>query len=202
VEKVLKFNRIGAPGWWWNGRVMRSTTFGFWQIKLLNSLLPVVRPIDRFLPFPHLSWIMILRVGEQVQESAVQAATPTLQPAQSNYPQVKPFLTSCLPQSFLQVVQTAPESSKLHRRTVKRPENGSKVIRVLQSLNRDGNSDVAPRLMELFDAGKPSNVTCFTVNGTYSEICCLMFSNSTKLKNGIHQSSNTLVAHRASDMRS
>jgi glycosyltransferase involved in cell wall biosynthesis len=87
VEKVLKFNRIGAPGWWWNGRVMRSTTFGFWQIKLLNSLLPVVRRIDRFLPFPHLSWIMILRVGEQVQESAAQAATHTLQPAQSNYPQ-------------------------------------------------------------------------------------------------------------------
>jgi glycosyltransferase involved in cell wall biosynthesis len=87
VEKVLKFNRIGTPGWWWNGRVMRSTTFGFWQIKLLNSLLPVTRPIDRFLPFPHLSWIMILRVGEQVQESAAQATTPTLQPAQSNYPQ-------------------------------------------------------------------------------------------------------------------
>jgi glycosyltransferase involved in cell wall biosynthesis len=86
VEKVLKFNRIGAPGWWWNGRVMRSTTFGFWQIKLLNSLLPVVRPIDRFLPFPHLSWIMILRVGEQVQESAAQATAHTLQPAQGNYP--------------------------------------------------------------------------------------------------------------------
>ena len=83
VEKVLKFNRIGAPGWWWNGIVMKSTTFGFWQIKLLNTLLPIVRPIDRFLPFPHLSWIMILRVGEQVQESAA-AAPQTLIPAQGN----------------------------------------------------------------------------------------------------------------------
>jgi len=61
IEKVLKFNRIGAPGWWWNGRVLKKTTFGFWQIKLLNVLVPLVRPIDRFLPFPHLSWIMILR---------------------------------------------------------------------------------------------------------------------------------------------
>jgi len=61
IEKVLKFNHIGAPGWWWNGKVLKKDTFGFWQIKLLNLLIPVVRPIDRFLPFPHLSWIMILR---------------------------------------------------------------------------------------------------------------------------------------------
>jgi len=27
----------------------------------LNTLVPIVKPIDRFLPFPHLSWIMILR---------------------------------------------------------------------------------------------------------------------------------------------
>jgi len=82
VEKVLKFNRIGAPGWWWNGRILKKTTFGFWQIKLLNTLLPVVRPIDRFLPFPHLSWIMILRVDERLQESPAQAAPQTLLPAQ------------------------------------------------------------------------------------------------------------------------
>jgi glycosyltransferase involved in cell wall biosynthesis len=87
VEKVLKFNRIGAPGWWWNGRVLKKNTFGFWQIKILNTLLPVVRPIDRFLPFPHLSWIMILRVDEQAQESAAQAAPQTLLPAQGSYPQ-------------------------------------------------------------------------------------------------------------------
>jgi glycosyltransferase involved in cell wall biosynthesis len=61
IENVLKFNRIGAPGWWWNGKVLKKNTFGFWQIKLLNTLIPLVRPIDRFLPFAHLSWIMILR---------------------------------------------------------------------------------------------------------------------------------------------
>jgi glycosyltransferase involved in cell wall biosynthesis len=68
VEKVIKFNRIGSPGWWWNGKVLKKTTFGFWQIKLLNSLVPFVRPIDRFLPLPHLSWIVILRVEERRQE--------------------------------------------------------------------------------------------------------------------------------------
>jgi 2-polyprenyl-3-methyl-5-hydroxy-6-metoxy-1,4-benzoquinol methylase len=74
VEHMLKFNRVGAPGWWWNGRVLKKKTFGFWQIKLLNVLVPLARPIDRFLPFPHLSWIVILRAGEQVaaQGSAEQ----------------------------------------------------------------------------------------------------------------------------------
>lgn len=66
VEKVLKFNRIGTPGWWLNGRVLKKETFGFWQIKLLNFLVPFVRPIDRFLPFPHLSWIVILHANPQV----------------------------------------------------------------------------------------------------------------------------------------
>jgi glycosyltransferase involved in cell wall biosynthesis len=68
VEKVLKFNRIGSPGWWWNGKVLKKTTFGFWQIKVLNALVPFVRPIDRFLPLPHLSWIVLLRTDEAVQE--------------------------------------------------------------------------------------------------------------------------------------
>ena len=76
VEKVLKFNRIGTPGWWWNGRILKKRTFGLWQIKFLNLLVPVVRPIDRFLPFPHLSWIVILRAnpqaaGERNRESSL-----------------------------------------------------------------------------------------------------------------------------------
>jgi glycosyltransferase involved in cell wall biosynthesis len=61
VEKILKFNRIGSPAWWWNGKVLKRTTFGLWQLKVLNTLLLLVRPIDRFLPFAPLSWIVILR---------------------------------------------------------------------------------------------------------------------------------------------
>ena len=84
VETILKFNRIGAPGWWWNGRVLKKKTFGLWQMKLLNFLLPVVRPVDRFLPFPHLSWIVILRVDERAQESPANAAAPALMPAEDH----------------------------------------------------------------------------------------------------------------------
>lgn len=68
VEKVLKFNRIGSPAWWWNGKALKRTTFGLWQLKVLNTLIPLVRPIDRFLPFAPLSWIVILRNESQTDE--------------------------------------------------------------------------------------------------------------------------------------
>ena len=89
VEKVLKFNRIGSPGWWWNGRILKRKTFGFWQIKLLNALVPLVRHVDRFLPFPHLSWIAILRTEEERQGQERQACTngQSVLTAQGNHPQ-------------------------------------------------------------------------------------------------------------------
>lgn len=61
IEAVLSFNRFGSPAWWLNGRLLRRKTFGLWQIKMLNFLTPLVRGIDRFLPFPPLSIIAILR---------------------------------------------------------------------------------------------------------------------------------------------
>jgi glycosyltransferase involved in cell wall biosynthesis len=75
VDQILKFNRIGAPGWWLNGRVLKKETFGFWQMKLLNLLVPLVRPIDRFLPFPHLSWIVILEANSQVEGEPTRETT-------------------------------------------------------------------------------------------------------------------------------
>jgi glycosyltransferase involved in cell wall biosynthesis len=83
VEKVLKFNRVGALGWWLNGRVMKKETFGLWQIKFLNLLIPLIRPIDRFLPFPHLSWIVVLHANPQVSSELTTdsaAAHPALSP--------------------------------------------------------------------------------------------------------------------------
>lgn len=68
VQKVIKFNRIGSPAWWWNGKILKRTTFSLWQLKVLNTLLPLVRPIDRFLPFAPLSWIVILRNDGQADE--------------------------------------------------------------------------------------------------------------------------------------
>jgi SAM-dependent methyltransferase len=75
VEKMLTFNRIGSPGWWLNGRILKRETFGLGQIKMLNALVPIIRPIDRFLPFPHLSWIVILRANAQRDGEVSTGAT-------------------------------------------------------------------------------------------------------------------------------
>jgi glycosyltransferase involved in cell wall biosynthesis len=85
VETVLKFNRIGAPGWWLNGRILKKETFGLWQMKLLNFLMPLVKHMDRFLPFPHLSWIAILRADRQHETEASSASALSLLSTQSGY---------------------------------------------------------------------------------------------------------------------
>jgi glycosyltransferase involved in cell wall biosynthesis len=74
VQMLLKFNRVGAPGWWWNGKVLKRETFGLWQMKLLNFLVPMVKHVDRFLPFPHLSWIAILQANPQADVARSSAA--------------------------------------------------------------------------------------------------------------------------------
>lgn len=64
VEKLLKFNRAGAPAWWLNGKILRRTTFGMVQIRFLNALTPIFRRVDSWLPFPALSIIAIFRKGD------------------------------------------------------------------------------------------------------------------------------------------
>jgi hypothetical protein len=89
VEQVIKFNRVGSPAWWWNGKILKRKTFGFWQIKMLNMLVPLVRPFDRFLPLPHLSWIVVLRPEEPGlgQETPENISRETLHASQGHRPQ-------------------------------------------------------------------------------------------------------------------
>jgi SAM-dependent methyltransferase len=61
IEAVLPFNRVGAVGWWLNGKLLRRTSLGLWQIKLMNLLTPLLRRLDSWLPLPPLSWIAVLR---------------------------------------------------------------------------------------------------------------------------------------------
>ena len=62
--KLLKFNRPGVVAWWLNGQILRRTTFGLGQIRLLNFLTPLFRLIDPWLPFPPLSLIAIFREAD------------------------------------------------------------------------------------------------------------------------------------------
>ena len=78
LESLLEFNRIGVIAWWLNGSLLRSRTFGLWQIKMLNLLTPLFRVTDNFLPLPPLSLIAVLSnpVYEMAKMSVRSALTP------------------------------------------------------------------------------------------------------------------------------
>ena len=44
---MLPFNRFGTIAWYLNGRVLRRTTFGLIQIKVMNLLVPFMRTSGR-----------------------------------------------------------------------------------------------------------------------------------------------------------
>jgi SAM-dependent methyltransferase len=60
VEALLDFNRAAVPGWWLNG-LLRRTRFSRVQLKLYDSLVWLVRRLERFLPWRGLSLIAISR---------------------------------------------------------------------------------------------------------------------------------------------
>jgi glycosyltransferase involved in cell wall biosynthesis len=78
IEKLFAFNRVGVLAWWLNGRLLRRTTFGLSQIKLLNLLTPIFRMVDSWLPLPPLSLIAVLsnplEVGGGVPARGVEPA--------------------------------------------------------------------------------------------------------------------------------
>ncbi|MBX3412131.1 MAG: glycosyltransferase [Pirellulales bacterium] len=61
VEKIVDFNRAGVPGWALNARLLKRQRFSRVQLKLYDSLVWLVRRIDRLLPWKGLSWIVVLR---------------------------------------------------------------------------------------------------------------------------------------------
>jgi len=79
VVQILRFNRVGTPAWWLNGRLLRRRSFGLLQIAVLNLLTPLFRRVDRALPFPPLSLIAILRPAGSpaaTREALARAAAP------------------------------------------------------------------------------------------------------------------------------
>jgi len=80
VEEVLRFNRVGTPAWWLNGRILKRRHFGLAQIAMLNLLTPVFRLVDRFLPFPSLSLIAVMRPAGAARPAAEADAGPQRAP--------------------------------------------------------------------------------------------------------------------------
>jgi glycosyltransferase involved in cell wall biosynthesis/phospholipid N-methyltransferase len=61
VEEVFDFNRSSVPGWWLNGKVFRRRHLSRLQLKLFNLALPLVRRLDRLLPWPGLGLVAVAR---------------------------------------------------------------------------------------------------------------------------------------------
>jgi len=61
VETCFDFNRISVPAWWFSGRLLRKKTFSKFQLKVFNTLVPLIRRIDRLWPWRGLSLIAVAR---------------------------------------------------------------------------------------------------------------------------------------------
>jgi len=61
VETMFDFNRVSVPGWWLNGSVLRRKAFSRFQLKFLNTMIPMFRRIDRWWPWSGLSVIAVAR---------------------------------------------------------------------------------------------------------------------------------------------
>jgi hypothetical protein len=79
VKDILPFNRAGAPAWWLNGKILKRTTFGLAQIKLLNLLVPFFRRIDHWNPLPPLSLIAIFEKPRPAETRGEQHETGDFQ---------------------------------------------------------------------------------------------------------------------------
>jgi glycosyltransferase involved in cell wall biosynthesis len=82
LECMLEFNRIGVIAWWLNARLLRRRTFGFWQIKLLNTLTPLFRVLDKVLPLPPLSLVAVIsKPGYEMADTPVRSTLAPVGPA-------------------------------------------------------------------------------------------------------------------------
>ena len=59
VETVFDFNRFSAPGWWLNGKILRRQRLSRVQLKLMETMMPVLKRIDRLWPWKGISLIGI-----------------------------------------------------------------------------------------------------------------------------------------------
>ena len=71
VERMLHFNRVTRPGWRFNGQILKRRSFGRFQLKVFDALVPLWRRIDGYLPWQAVSLIAVGVVpgGELGQKS-------------------------------------------------------------------------------------------------------------------------------------
>jgi len=66
LDVIIPFNRVSTFPWLVNGKFFKKRTFGLFQIFMMNLLTPIFRKIDKFLPWPSLSYIAILKKTDNI----------------------------------------------------------------------------------------------------------------------------------------
>jgi glycosyltransferase involved in cell wall biosynthesis len=61
VDELFEFNRVSVPGWWLNGKVLKRDVFPRVQLKFFDTAVPILRHIDRWLPYKGQSLVAIAR---------------------------------------------------------------------------------------------------------------------------------------------
>ena len=72
VERVSGFNRAGAPPWWFYSKVLGSTRMSKFPLKVFDKTVWIWRRLDRALPWPALSLIVIASKPAPPQPAGVQ----------------------------------------------------------------------------------------------------------------------------------
>jgi hypothetical protein len=61
LQSLRDFNRVAVAGWWLNGKLLRRRNFSRLQLKLFDLSTPLLRRIDRWLPWPGLGILAVAR---------------------------------------------------------------------------------------------------------------------------------------------
>ncbi len=61
VEKARTMNKVGVFGWWLNGKVFKRKALSRFQLKIFNTLVPVLKHVDPLLPWSGLSLVVVAR---------------------------------------------------------------------------------------------------------------------------------------------
>ncbi len=76
VRAMLRFNRVGTPAWWLNGKLLRRRSFGLLQVMALNLLTPLFRRVDGSLPFAPLSLVAVLEPSREEARGSAGGGAP------------------------------------------------------------------------------------------------------------------------------
>ena len=73
VEQWQEFNRASVPAWWWNGKVLRRRDFSRLQLKGFDLFVPLLRRVDKLIPWRGLGLIALARKPDGVARQGAAA---------------------------------------------------------------------------------------------------------------------------------